>query len=150
MLKQSFVTALTDVLAATNAVQDTPGDIRVENGNVYKYVKFTGTTGVAAGDVVCYTTAADGVTVDGANTAMGAGVAMAAVAAGSAQNGWIQIKGKATISGAFQGTTPAVGNRVTTALAVAPGVTKAAAVTDSTAGVILHVTNKIMQCDFPF
>lgn len=149
MLKQVFVTALTDVLLATNGVQDNPGDIRIENGKVYKYVKFTGTTAVAAGDVVCYTTAADGVTVDDANTAMGAGVAMAAVASGSVQNGWIQVKGIATLSTAFAGT-PAVGNKMTTAAATAPAVTKAAADTDFVAGMVLHVANKIMLCDFPY
>ena len=149
MIKQVFVTALTDVVPASQASQDSPGDLRIENGKVYKYVKFTGTTNVAAGDVVCYTTAADGVTVDGANTANGAGVAMAAVASGSAQNGWILVEGLVTLSTAFAGTSPAVGNNVTTAGATAPAVTKAAAVTDLIVGSIHHVANKIMMAAFP-
>ena len=100
-LKQVFVTPLTGVYASTQPDQDNLGDIRMENGNFYKYVKFTGTTTVAAGDVVCYTTAGDGLTVDAANTDSAAGVAMAAVASGTVQYGWIQIKGLATMSTAL-------------------------------------------------
>lgn len=148
MLKQVFVTALTEV---DNQAYDVPGDIRAENGNFYKYVKFTGTTTVAAGDVMCYvSTDTTQTTVDGANTAFGAGVAMAAVASGTVQYGWVQIKGTATLSTAFAGTSPAVGDSMTTNGASAPAVTVAAAILNQVVGYIANVAGKIMSCDFPF
>lgn len=149
MLKQTFVTPLTSVLPVAQAQQDTPGDLRIEGGKVYKYVTFSGTNAVAAGDVVCYTDTTE-LIVDHANAAVGAGVAMAAVASGSQQNGWILIEGKVTLSSGVGGTTPANGNQVTTTAATAGTVTKAAAVTDQVVGTIIDVTNHVILAQFPY
>jgi hypothetical protein len=147
MLKQVFVTALTEV---DNQAYDTPGDIRVENGCVYKYVKFTGTTSIAAGDALCYVaTDTTDTTVDGANTALGAGIAMAAVASGAVQYGWIQIKGVATLSTALAGS-PAVGDGLTVNGASAPAMTKASTANQQIGGYTVNVASKIVALDFPF
>jgi hypothetical protein len=157
--KQIFQTALTDVYYNPGVWKEQPGTIRHENNSVYKYVAFSGTTAVAAGDVVCYVAyASDGAeqVVDGANTALGAGVAMAAVAAGVVTTGavayavgWIQIKGKATLSTTPQNT-PTFGAALTTSGAAAPGVTPASGYTTSSVGYCYDYTSKNIIADFPY
>ena len=157
--KQIFQTALTDVYYNPVAWKEQPGTIRHENNAVYKYVAFSGATAVAAGDVVCYVAyASDGAeqVVDGANTALGAGVAMAAVTAGVMTTGmaayavgWIQIKGKAILSTAPQGT-PALGAVLTTSGAAAPGVTPASSYTTASVGCCYDYTSKSIIADFPY
>lgn len=145
--KQVFVTPLT----ADDAVAvDALGDIRVESGCVYKYVKFSGTTAVAIGDVVCVV-ASDTTrqTVDGANTSDGGGVAMAAHAVSSVRYGWVQIQGPATLSTALAGT-PAVGDGMTVAGATAPAVTKSAAANSQVVCTVGNVAGKIVSCCFPW
>lgn len=161
--KQIFRTGLTDVIFYTAATQtvawDLPGTIRYENNAVYKYVIFSGTNTIAAGDVVCYVAyASDGTltVVDHANTEFGAGVAMAAVAAGSAvsgavgyASGWIQIKGIATLGNALGGS-PVLGQPLTTHSATAGEVTLVAAYTDPTVAFCYDATAKVIDCNFPF
>lgn len=155
--KQTFVTGLTDVWP-TNATlpqagaRDGLGSIRPENNAVYKYVQFSGTTAVNAGDVVCYVaSASDGqaVVVDNANTAAGAGVAMGTVPAGQVQYGWIQIKGLAVVARALGGT-PTAGQSLTTAGGAVGVLTLAAAVTNAIVAVAYDVANRKVLCDFPY
>src|SRR3954462_8838806 len=143
---QAFKAALTDV---DTTAQVPLGMVRYEDNKVYKYVKFSGTTTIAAGDVVCYV-ATDTLcqTVDGANTALGAGVAPVAVASGAVAYGWIQIGGVATLSAALAGS-PAVGDGMTTAGAAAPAVTKSAAANSMILANVVHVANKIVLLRAP-
>lgn len=138
----SFKSALTDV---DTSAQVPLGYIREDANGVHKYVKFSGTTTIAAGDFLCYV-ASDTAqqTVDGANTAFGAGVANAAVASGTVQYGFIQIGGQATLSTALAGA-PAVGEQVTTSGAAAPAVTKRTGAAMQAVGIVAHVANKIVQ-----
>ena len=145
--KQTFVTNLTDVFP-TN--KDGLGTIRAENNAVYKYVQFTGTTATNVGDVVCYVApASDGqsVVVDKANSAMGAGVAMAAVPSGAVAYSWIQVKGIAVVSGAVPGTN---GQALTTTGATAGNVAVIGAFTHSSVGEAYDVTSRKMMCDFMY
>jgi len=97
-----FTTALTDI---DTTAQEPLGAIRDDVNHTYKYVKFSGTTAVAAGDFVAYvTTDANYQTVDGAATILGAGVAVAAHASGSVTYGWMQIKGVAVTTTAITAT----------------------------------------------
>jgi hypothetical protein len=126
--KTSFSSQLTDVYAFNNTLplngaREPVGAIRMEVNNVFKYVQFSGTTAIAAGNTLCYVVAtADGneVIVDTANTGMGAGIAMAAAAAGTLPGGtapggfmWIQIDGLASVTPAPTGS-PAFGGALTT------------------------------------
>lgn len=155
--KQSFITGLTDVYPLTtgqpySGAKDGVGTLRFENTAVYKYVQFSGTTAVNAGDVVCYVgTATDpnGVIVDNASTPMGAGVAMAAVPAGTAQFGWIQIKGFATVARALAGT-PTAGQYLTTSGAAVGAMTLITSVSMEAVAIAYDVTNRKVQCDFPY
>ena len=143
---QSFKAALVDV--DTVAIEPL-GMIRYERNAVYKYVKFSGTTSIAIGDVLCYVASdTTNQTVDGANTALGAGIAITVVAAATVQYGWIQIEGVATLSMALAGS-PAVGDGMTTASASAGAVTKSAAANSMIVGNVVHVANKILACRFP-
>ena len=158
--KQIFQTALTDVYYSPKSWKEQPGTIRQENNAIYKYVAFSGTTAVAAGDVVCYVAyASDGAAqvVDGANTALGAGVAMAAVASGTMTagaiayaTGWIQIKGKATLSTSLQGTTPVFGSTLSTSGAAAPGLLLTSAATAMVVGYCYDSASKNILADFPY
>lgn len=143
---QAFKAALTDV---DSTAQVPLGMIRYEDNKVYKYVKFSGTTTVAAGDVMCYVASdTTNQTVDGANTSLGAGVAAAAVPSGAIAYGWIQIGGVATLSAALAGS-PAVGDGMTTAGAAAGAVTKSAAANSMILGNVVHVANKIVALRAP-
>ncbi len=146
-LKQTFKSQLGDN-DSTN--QEDLGAIRYDENKVYKYVKFSGTTAVAVGDFVCYVLSdTTGSTVDGANTALAAGVAMAVAASGSVSYGWVKIKGVATLSTALAGS-PAAGDQLSTNGATAPAVTKSTAANFQTAAIALNVTSKIVMVDCPF
>ena len=155
MLKQQFLTALTDSFIPFTGVgqaqYDNVGDIRIEAGGsgqaVYKFVKFTGTTTSAIGDFVCYTDTTLQL-VDAANAAVPAGVAQCVITNPTAQFGWIQIQGKATLNTNFS-TAPAAGNKVTNAGASAKTLKVAAAATDAHAGIALNTTNLVqLTCGY--
>lgn len=128
--KSIFRTGLTDTVINNKGWWEAPGTIRYENNAVYKWVGFSGTTTVAVGDFVCYLAfASDGnaYSVDGANTKLGAGVAMAAIASGSLTTGavayaqgWIQIQGLAILSTTIAGSSPVLGNPLTSYGQAAP------------------------------
>jgi hypothetical protein len=91
--------------------------LREDDNKVYKYVKFTGTTAIDAGDFLCYVTYATDPTltvVDGANggSLVGAGVALATVASGAVAYGWIQIRGVSVLEEAFANS-PSIGDALT-------------------------------------
>ena len=156
-----FVTGLTDiVLNPTSYPPDGLGTIREENSATYKFVEFTGTTAVAAGDVVSYI-AYNGSTnplnqkVDAANTAFGAGVAMAAVASGSAASGavgyafgWIQIRGYALLSTALGGSC-VLGSALTTNGASDKALTLLDAAGESQVAICIDDSAKKVNCMFP-
>lgn len=107
----SFHPSFTDV---DTTAQATLGAIYEGTNGQFKYVKFSGTTTVAVGDVVCYVSSDHALTtVDGANSGIGAGVAMAAVPSGAVAYGYIQISGVVTLSGTIGGAT-SFGTLVTT------------------------------------
>jgi hypothetical protein len=156
--KVTFKSQLTDV--DTTAMEDL-GAIRMDENGVHKYVQFgaTRTTNVSgalvAGDVVCYVlgTTADldlMTLVDEANTAVGAGVVEAAVAAtGGPFYGWVKIKGTVTLSGTPAGS-PAAGDELTPASASAKSLTKRATDNGQSVGVLVDATNFVMNCNFPY
>lgn len=141
-IKKVFVTGLLDSVSDD---KEGVGCLRREGSKSYKWVKFTGVLAVVAGDFVSYADVVDLTTVDKTTAAVGAGVAMAAHAAGVASYGWIQTEGVATLAAAIAGAAPAAGNAVTNTGAANGVVTKAAAITDCIVGVIVHVANKIVQ-----
>jgi hypothetical protein len=162
-VKQVFVSALNDVqIWAVNQIlgKEQLGTIRFENNAVYKYVAFSGANVIAAGDVVCYVAyASDGsmFLTDIANTAFGAGIAQAAVAAGTKASGatyyatgWIQIKGWSGVLSTALGGSPTIGQPVTTQGASNKAVKVVAAATDNAIGWAYDSTAKIIACDFPF
>ena len=136
---QGFTTALTDI---DTAAQEFLGTIRFDYNATYKYVKFSGTTAVAVGDFMCYVVTDHTLgTVDGANSALPAGVAMAVHASGSVTYGWIQIRGVATLSTAPGGTL-AAGSSLTNAGATAPALTVAAPTATAVAvGILVTATS---------
>lgn len=114
MTAQAWKPALTDVDITAQA---TLGTIQQDDNSVYKYVQFSGTTAIDAGDFLCYVTYASNpllVIVDGANggSLVGAGVAVATVASGTVQYGWIQIRGLAVLEEAIGGS-PSIGDALT-------------------------------------
>lgn len=129
------------------------GTIRRDSANIYKYVKFSGTTAIAVGDFLCYVASAGATdtmtTVDGANTSVPAGVAMAIVGTGTVLYGWIKVRGLATLSTALAGS-PAAGDKLTTASATAPAVTKTVTDNASTACIAFDVTNKLVSVLCPY
>lgn len=112
-LKKIFVTALTDV---KNQNLDGVGTLRFEGNCIYKYVQFSGTTAVAAGDPVYYVTSDTTLnTVDDAHNALPAGIAVSSVGTLGTQTalyGWIQLTGVTTLSNTPSGTV-AVGSKLT-------------------------------------
>jgi len=154
--KQIFWSGLTEVVTQNtslpnNGAKEQLGTTREENQNSYKYVQFSGTTAASAGDFVCYVAkGSDGnaFIVDKANTNLGAGVAMGAIASGSVQYGWIQIKGMATLNTAF--TTGADNNTMTSVGATAGTIAVAAAVTNAMVGVAYDVAGKKVLLDCPY
>jgi len=157
--KQTFVTPLNAVYAYNsslplNGAKEPLGTIRMENNAVYKYVQFSGTTAVALGDAVCYVAfASDGgeVVVDDAHTALGAGIAMSAVAtAGGVQFGWIQIKGIASTSQAPSGS-PTIGQTLMVSTSTNGQLALRTALTQQIVGLYYgSAGNGVVLCDFPF
>jgi hypothetical protein len=144
---QAFKAALTDV---DPTAQVPLGMVRYEDNKVYKYVKFSGTTVIAAGDVVVLCGVGHDMcqTVDGANTALGAGscACRCAIRGGCL---WLDTdRGVATLSAALAGS-PAVGDGMTTAGAAAPAVTKSAAANSMILCNVVHVANKIVALRAP-
>jgi hypothetical protein len=143
-----FTTALTDI---DTTPQEYLGAARNDVSHTYKYVKFTGTTAVAIGDFVCYVlTDPLAQTVDGANSAVGAGVAVAAHASGSVTYGWITTRGVMNLSTTFA-PTPVAGDPLTNTGATAPAIgaiAAGAAETSHQVAVCLVVSTKtaLLQC----
>lgn len=140
--------ALTDI---DTTAQCPLGAIREENAATYRYVKFTGSNTVSAGDVVCFVSGTfDNTLVDVASSGYGAGVAQGVVTSGGgSQFGFIQTQGVATLRTAAAGS-PAYGDplmtgssgQLTKALAVASG-----SVPNRICGFTL--SGAVVQCDFP-
>jgi hypothetical protein len=111
-IKKVFRTALTDVKLAD---YEGVGTLRFEGNAIYKWVAFNGTTAVAAGTPVCYVTSdITESTVDGALSALPAGISNNAVSALGGtitgnQYAWIQLTGPTTLANAPSGS-PAVGS----------------------------------------
>jgi|SRR6185312_6036912 len=150
-LKQIFKSQLTDI---DTSPMEPLGTIRFELNAVFKYVKFSGSNAVAAGDAVCYVaTDTNNQTVDGAQTVQAAGLAMAAVAtAGGIQYGWIQIKGVQQVNTSW--TVPgAVGNALTSVGATYPALAVSAAASSPQVGTVVKTgaaATGVINCDFPF
>lgn len=155
--KTTYVTGLTDVYSrntalTNNGAKEPLGSIRAENNATYKYVQFSGTTAIAAGDVLCYVAyASDGnnYIVDKANTSHGAGIAMAAVASGTVQFGWIQIAGLATCANAFEDA-PALGAAMTTNGATAGTIGVIDALGEAQHAICYDATAKKLIAQFPY
>jgi hypothetical protein len=158
--KQVFQTALTEVrFNPVGAYPEQLGTIRMENNAVYKFVAFTGTTVIAAGDALCYVvfgTDPNLVVTDAANSIYGAGIAMAAVATGTIAAGalcyacgWIQIKGIAVCSTAFGGP-PVAGNSLTNIGAANKVLQVMAAFTSPQVGICYNVAGRVAILDYPF
>lgn len=145
MVAAAFHAALTDV---DSTAQVPLGAIYELDNKRYKYVRFSGTTTIAVGDFLCYVAAgSDGaeVIVDKANTAFGAGVAVAAVPSGAVAFGYIQISGLAVLSGAPAGA-PAFGDNLTAAAAAAGNVTKNVGANTATVAQFYTGNTVILDC----
>lgn len=125
-------------------------------GKMYKYVQYETAAGAVAAVVgnVAYYYAASGtsagsstvVTSDLSDSAgLGAGVLQAALADG--EYGWVQIKGRATITPAL--TAGADGNALTAVGATDGTLDVSAAVTDAVVAYAVDASAKIILCDFP-
>ena len=91
----------------TNTASDVEGvgTLRFEGNQLWKWVKFTGTTAVTAGDPIYYVvTDLTLSTVDDAISVLPAGIAPVSIAAGTPTWGWIQLEGTATLSNTPSGT----------------------------------------------
>jgi len=149
MTAQSWSAALTDVDTAQKVFP--LGAIRQEDNKDYKYVKFSGTNAIAAGDLVGYVTsggATDGMTtVDGAVGVGPAGVAQAAVlTANGVQYGWIQIRGLCVAASAIAGGASA---GQTLKQGTYPAFTLQTAATIPNAGTLFDATNKLVTLTCP-
>ena len=149
-----------DLTRVTDDPLYTPGTIYTSESDhrQYKYVQWVGTTQALPNDVAYYATTGNPETgysdnvVDSAvanQFDLGAGVLLSAPTQN--QYTWIQISGFVTLKEAFQGTTPAVGDAltsrgVTTAGALIRNSGDAAA---SIVGYIDNVNDRTMDCDFP-
>lgn len=154
----SFRQGLTQV---SSTQYDDLGALRYEGGKFYKYLKLLNTTAgvaVAAGDVLGYGLAgiASNICVsdnsDAATKPVGAGVALATVAAADTLTGvfvWVQVTGAFTALKDIAGTTPADGDAVylsTTDLTL----TLAAAVDDPICAIIDDDSAQLCIAKFPF
>lgn len=138
---QGFTTDLGDI---DTTPQEYLGAIRMDYNADYKYVEFSGTLAVAVGDFCCYViTDVTLSTVDGTNSVLGAGVAVAAHPIGSVTYGWLQIHGVATMSTAVGGT-PSEGNKLTNTSASNAAMTKATAETDVCYGIYIQAGPPIL------
>lgn len=140
-----FTTALTDI---DTAPQEYLKAIREEFNASYIYVRFSGTTAVAAGDPVCYViTDTTFGTVDGANSVNGAGIAMAAHPSGQVGYGWIQVAGLSIPITTL--TSGVAGNQVTNTGAANAALKIAAAVTDQVVGTVANVAARTIFLSYP-
>lgn len=138
---QGFTTDLGDI---DTTPQEYMGAIRQDYNADYKYVEFSGTLAVAVGDFCCYVVTDTTLhTVDGTNSALGAGVATAAHPIGSVTYGWIQIRGVATLSTTVGGS-PSEGNKLTNTSASNAALTKATAETDVLYGIFIQNSPTIL------
>jgi hypothetical protein len=142
---QGFTTALTDI---DTTPQEYLGVIREEYKASYKYVRFSGTLAVAAGDPCCYViTDTTFVTVDGTNSVNGAGIATAAHPAGSVSYGWIQVAGLSNpITTLTSGT---AGQPVTNTGAGNAALVVAAAITNQVVGVVANAAARTIMLSYP-
>ena len=163
--KISFKSGLNDV--DTTAMEDL-GCTRYDEGHLYKYVQFgatrtTNLTGaLAAGDIACYVMGATAdldlmTLVDEPNSAVGAGVVMAAVSAtGGPYYGWLGIKGVFTLDNAIGGSSPVAGDALTVGpvtTASAKTLTKRGNVADGYCGVVVDVNVSaapVVNVDFSY
>ena len=160
-----FITGmkLTDVhLAADLAAGQSPrfalGTLGMTSaGKMYKYVQYDTGAGSVAGAAgnVCYYYAPSGasagsstvVTSDLSDSAgLGAGVLQAAMADGD--QGWVQVRGVATLTTAL--TAGADGNALTAVGATDGTLDVAALVTDAVVAYAVDASAKIVMCNFPF
>lgn len=130
---------------------------QASTGYLYKYVQYetaAGTVAAVAGNV-CYYYAPSGVsagsttvvTSDISDSAgLGAGILQAVLADG--EYGWIQIKGRATITPAL--TAGADGNALTAVGATDGTLDVSSLVTDAVVAYAVDASAKIIECDFPF
>lgn len=129
---------------------------RTDDGLVFKYVQYNSGAGAVAAVAgnVCYYLAPSGasagsstvVTSDLSDSAgLGAGVLQAVIPSGS--YGWIQIKGRATITPAL--TAGADGNALTAVGASDGTLDVSALVTDAVVAYAVDASAKIILCDFP-
>ena len=156
--KTIFQTGLTDVRINPTTLPEALGTIRYETNAIYKYVQFSGASAVAVGDIVSYVAYASdgaGAIVNKANTSLGAGVALAVVAAGTIATGavayatgWIQVRGLATVAATPAGA-PAFGDSLTTAAAAAGGCTKNTTSNAASIAFCYDATAKKIFCKFP-
>ena len=138
------------------------------DGKVWKYVKILNTTATVAGvagDLAAYAAATGHSTntvvldkTDADAAPVGAGLLGGTVtgAAGTAEYGWVQVKGPATANAAIGGT-PADGDQLmagTTDKALTKqlfaGTTPNIAATGAFCGRGTDVSAKLVDCDFPF
>ena len=142
---QGFTTALTDI---DTSPQEYLGAIRMDYNIDYKYVMFSGTNAVAVGDALCYVLTDTTLhTVDAANSAVGAGVAVAVHPSGSTTYGWIQIRGVVTLSTVPSGTL-AVGGAVSAQGGALRAFAMVAAATSPPIGSLITATSPyIVQLD---
>lgn len=145
MTAQSWHPALTDV---DTSPQATLGTIREDDNKAYKYVKFSGSNAVAAGDLVGYVASiATMTTVDGAVGVGPAGVAQAAVlTANGVQYGWIQIEGIAVLASAIAG---GAADGQTLKQGTYPAATLQTAATIPNCGIGYDVSEKIVALTCP-
>lgn len=136
MTAQSWKTSLTE---ENSTAQELLGSIREGDNKVYKYVKFSGTTALVAGQAVCYVITDETMTtVDSANAAICAGGALFSHSGtGTAYYGWIQIRGLFTMNSAV--TAGAAGNKMTSIGSTAGKLDVSAAVTDQHAAILVSV-----------
>lgn len=150
-IKTSFIQALSDRSATE---KDTLGDIRWEGNKCYKYVQYNDGSAVAAvvGQAAYYylNSGYEGnqVTSDLSDSdEVGAGILMAVL--GDGEYGWVQIKGFATMSIAFESGTD--GSPLTPTGGTTDGnLNVAASAAHAICGAIAVAANNSMMCDFLF
>ncbi len=153
----SYITGM-DLTANTATPEFSLGTIgQTEDGNVYKYVQYNQAVGAVAAVAgnACYYLAPSGVSA-GSSTVVtsdlsdsaGLGAGILQVALTNLYYGWIQIKGRATITPAL--TAGADGNALTAVGATDGTLDVSAAVTDAICAYAVDASAKIILCDFPY
>jgi len=163
-----YITGI-DSTRVTADPEFTPGALGMNHdGKVWKYVKILNTTATVAGvagDVACYFAAIghrdSRVVLDNTDAdavPVGAGLLGGTVAgvAGTAEYGWVQIKGHAVANQAIAGT-PADGDSLMASttdkvltVQLFAGTTPNIAETGAKVAVGTDVSAKFVACDFPF